>query len=100
MVSRGAWHQATKDSGGRTDLSRLAPSSALLVQLMIAQDRRDLAQSTYAAAKRFGDDSLLVQVMEAWVGLKAVRPGSLRGSLLPYLLSPISHELTPRFLSS
>jgi coatomer protein complex subunit epsilon len=45
----------------------------LLVQLLLSLDRRDLALTTYQAAKRIGNDSTLVQQMEAWVGLKTVR---------------------------
>lgn len=47
-------------------------SMALLVQLLLSLDRRDLAQSTYNQAKRVGNDSALVQAMEAWIGLKTV----------------------------
>jgi coatomer protein complex subunit epsilon len=50
----------------------LTRSMALLVQLLLSLDRRDLAQSTFAAAKRVGNDSTLVQAMEAWIGLKTV----------------------------
>lgn len=46
---------------------------ALLVQLLLSLNRRDLAQSTYNQAKRVGNDSTLVQAMEAWIGLKTVR---------------------------
>lgn len=49
---------------------------ALLVQLLLSLDRRDLAQSTYNQAKRVGNDSALVQAMEAWIGLKTVRPAT------------------------
>jgi coatomer protein complex subunit epsilon len=45
---------------------------ALLVQLLLSLDRKDLAQSTYNSAKRIGNDSALVQAMEAWIGLKTV----------------------------
>ena len=48
-------------------------SLALLVQLCLSLDRRDLAQSAYATAKKIGNDSALVQAMEAWIGLKTVR---------------------------
>ncbi|KAK8858636.1 hypothetical protein IAR55_002865 [Kwoniella newhampshirensis] len=50
----------------KTDLECIA----LLVQLLLSLDRKDLAQSTYAAAKKIGNDSLLIQAMEAWIGLK------------------------------
>jgi hypothetical protein len=49
-------------------------SNAVLVQLLLSLDRRDLAQTTYQAAKKFGNDSMLVQAMEAWIGLKTVSP--------------------------
>lgn len=45
-------------------------SLALLTQLCLSLDRRDLAHSTYATAKRIGNDSTLVQAIEAWIGLK------------------------------
>ena len=51
-------------------------SMALLVQLLLSLDRRDLAQSTYTQAKRVGNDSALVQAMEAWIGLKTVSLGT------------------------
>jgi coatomer protein complex subunit epsilon len=44
----------------------------LLVQLLLSLDRRDLAQTTFQAAKRIGNDSMLIQAMEAWIGLKTV----------------------------
>ncbi|RXK35744.1 hypothetical protein M231_06985 [Tremella mesenterica] len=43
---------------------------ALLVQLLLSMERRDLAQSAYASAKKIGNDSALVQAIEAWIGLK------------------------------
>lgn len=49
-------------------------SLAILAQLLLALDRRDLANSTYATAKRIGNDSTLVQAIEAWIGLKTVSP--------------------------
>lgn len=54
------------DGAGREDLECLA----LLTQLLLSLDRRDLAQSTYAQAKAVGNDSALVQAIEAWIGLK------------------------------
>ncbi|KAJ9124033.1 hypothetical protein QFC22_000826 [Naganishia vaughanmartiniae] len=51
---------------GKTDLE----CTALLVQLLLSLDRRDLAQTTYQSAKQWGDDSLLIQIMEAWIGMK------------------------------
>lgn len=54
------------DGAGRDDLECLA----LLTQLLLSLDRRDLAQSTFAHAKAVGNDSALVQAIEAWIGLK------------------------------
>lgn len=52
---------------------RRVQSLALLVQILLSLDRRDVAMSTYQTAKKIGNDSTLVQVMEAWIGLKTVR---------------------------
>ncbi|KAI9632071.1 coatomer epsilon subunit-domain-containing protein [Dioszegia hungarica] len=54
------------EGSAKTDLECLA----LLVQLLLSLDRRDLAQSTYQSAKKIGNDSTLIQAMEAWIGLK------------------------------
>ncbi|KAL1412833.1 hypothetical protein Q8F55_000582 [Vanrija albida] len=54
------------EGAAKTDLECIA----LLTQLLLALDRRDLAQQQYAAAKRIGNDSTLVQAIEAWIGLK------------------------------
>lgn len=43
---------------------------ALLVQLYLSLDRLDLAKQTYASAKVWAEDSLLIQLCEAWIGLK------------------------------
>lgn len=48
-------------------------STALLIQLLLSLDRRDIAQTTYQSAKQWGEDSLLIQIMEAWIGMKTVR---------------------------
>lgn len=52
--------------------SPLRDSIAILVQLLLSLNRRDLAQATYNSAKKFGSDSMLIQAMEAWIGLKTV----------------------------
>lgn len=51
---------------GKTDLE----CTALLVQLLLSIHRRDVAQTIYQNAKSFGEDSLLMQIMEAWIGMK------------------------------
>jgi len=54
------------EGAGAEDLECIA----LLVQLCLALDRRDLAQGQYNIAKKIGNDSTLVQSIEAWIGLK------------------------------
>jgi hypothetical protein len=36
-------------------------------------NRLDMAKKTYEAAKSWGEDSLLVQLMEAWIAMRTVR---------------------------
>nr|ODN93954.1 hypothetical protein L203_00122 [Cryptococcus depauperatus CBS 7841] len=43
---------------------------ALLVQLLLTINRRDIALSVYSSAKKINSDSMLVQAMEAWIGLR------------------------------
>lgn len=64
-------------------------SNAVLVQLLLSLDRRDLAQTTYQNVKKFGNDNILVQAMEAWIGLKTVSPpkASFRSMLYPVALA-------------
>ena len=42
---------------------------ALGVHVLLAINRVDLAEKEYVAARQWGDDSLLVQLIEAWIGL-------------------------------
>jgi coatomer protein complex subunit epsilon len=70
----------------------LNSSNAILVQVLLSLDRKDLAQTTYQNVKKFGNDSLLVQAMEAWIGLKTVRPPSLHMRKLSYSLVVVSHQ--------
>ena len=55
-------------------------SNALLVQLLLSLDRKDLATSTFNSAKKIGNDSMLIQAMEAWIGLKQVSRDGLHAS--------------------
>lgn len=48
-------------------------SVSLIVQIHLQQNRTDLALKEVQAAKRWGQDSLLVNVAESWVGLRVVR---------------------------
>ncbi|KAJ5382458.1 Tetratricopeptide-like helical [Penicillium concentricum] len=43
---------------------------SLIVQIQLQQNRTDLALKEVQAAKRWGQDSLLVNVAESWVGLR------------------------------
>ena len=48
-------------------------SVALSVQIYLQTNRVDLAIKEVAAAKRWAQDSLLVNIAESWVGLRVVR---------------------------
>ncbi|WFD02607.1 hypothetical protein MOBT1_001288 [Malassezia obtusa] len=52
-------------SGGSQELECVA----LGVHILLAIHRVDLAEKEYLAVRQWGDDSLLVQFMEAWIGL-------------------------------
>jgi coatomer subunit epsilon len=45
---------------------------ALIVQIHLAQNRNDLAVKEVTAARRWAQDSLLVNLAESWVGLRLV----------------------------
>ena len=45
---------------------------ALIVQIQLEQNRLDLAIKEVAAARRWAQDSLLVNLAESWVGLRVV----------------------------
>lgn len=46
---------------------------ALIVQIHLQQNRTDLALKEVTAARRWAQDSLLVNLAEAWVGVRVVR---------------------------
>ena len=48
---------------------------ALITQIHLQQNRTDLAVKEVAAARRWAQDSLLVNLAESWVGLRLVRAG-------------------------
>lgn len=54
---------------------------ALIVQIHLHQNRTDLAVKEVAAARRWAQDSLLVNLAESWVGVRVVRvhPGYSNG---------------------
>lgn len=50
----------------------LVEAVALIVQIHLEQNRTDLAIKEVAAARRWAQDSLLVNLAESWVGLRVV----------------------------
>jgi coatomer protein complex subunit epsilon len=50
----------------------LVDAVALIVQIHLQQNRNDLALKEVAAARRWAQDSLLVNLAESWVGLRLV----------------------------
>lgn len=56
----------------------LVDAVALIVQIHLQQNRNDLALKEVSAARRWAQDSLLVNLAEAWVGLRTVRQGGPR----------------------
>lgn len=45
---------------------------ALIVQIHLSQNRTDLALKEVTAARRWSQDSLLVNLAESWVALRVV----------------------------
>lgn len=50
----------------------LVEAVALIVQIHLEQNRTDLAIKEVQAARRWAQDSLLVNLAESWVGLRVV----------------------------
>lgn len=50
-------------------LKDLIYSIALGVHILLSIDRADVAQKEYAAARTWADDSLLIQLIEAYLGI-------------------------------
>lgn len=48
---------------------------AIIVQIHLQQNRTDLAVKEVAAARRWAQDSLLVNLAESWVGVRVVSRG-------------------------
>lgn len=51
---------------------RVVEAVALIVQIHLEQNRLDLAIKEVTAARRWAQDSLLVNLAESWVGLRVV----------------------------
>lgn len=47
-------------------------SLALIIQIYLQLDRLDFAKRELTATKTWAEDAMLVQLIEAWVGLKTV----------------------------
>ncbi len=82
-------------------------SVALLTHIHLTQNRTDLALKEVQAAKRWAQDSLLINLAEAWVGLRVVRvlpplsppPPSSQNPQL-YLLTPPPQKGGEKYQSS
>lgn len=55
-----------------TTLTYSSSSVALIVQIHLEQNRTDLALKEVTAAKRWAQDSLLINIAESWVGMRVV----------------------------
>lgn len=58
--------------GRRTGERLIGYRVALIVQIHLQQNRTDLALKEVQAAKRWAQDSLLVNLAESWVGMRVV----------------------------
>jgi Coatomer epsilon subunit len=47
-------------------------SVAVIVQIELERNRLDLAKKTAAAARKFAQDTLLVNIAESWIGMREV----------------------------
>ena len=61
---------------------------ALTVQIHLQQNRTDLAVKEVVAARRWAQDSLLVNLAESWVGLRLVRRPPIKS---PYSTAMADH---------
>jgi coatomer protein complex subunit epsilon len=61
---------------------------ALIVQIHLQQNRTDLAVKEVAAARRWAQDSLLVNLAESWVGLRVVGDIPCSSKMAWALISP------------
>ena len=59
-------------------------AAALLTQIHLSQNRLDLAQKEVQAAKRWAQDSLLINIAEAWVNLRVGGTEKLQSAFYVY----------------
>lgn len=67
---------------------------ALNVQIHLLQNRPDLAAKEAQNARNWAQDSLLVNLAEAWVGLRQVCTVPFHHHFLPFLLPFKQHPYT------
>ncbi|KAL8705911.1 MAG: hypothetical protein Q9201_001009 [Fulgogasparrea decipioides] len=81
---------------GRTEeaLSLLSKHQALITQIHLQQNRTDLALKEVSAARKWAQDSLLVNIAESWVGMRVVCRSSLSPSPFPKPISIYNQQLT------
>lgn len=65
---------------------------ALIVQIHLAMNRVDLAGKEAAGARKWAQDSLLVNIVESWVGMREVRLSSFLSFLHPILIISVAGE--------
>ncbi len=77
-------------SGGvpRVIDSVYAISIALIAHIYLSISRPDLAKKEYEAARKWADDSLLIQIIEATIGLSVVRRSFHPNPYTPYYCVP------------
>lgn len=68
-------------------------SIALITQIHLQQNRTDLALKEVSAARKWAQDSLLVNIAESWVGMRVVRRPSYIPPT-PLVVSTHDHLLT------
>ena len=64
----------------KLELTGAVDAVALIVQIQLAQNRTDLALKEVTGARRWAQDSLLVNLAESWVGLRVVSNVIWRGN--------------------
>ena len=67
----GLWIFMVFDPGANV-VGAFLHSLALVVQIQLQQNRTDLALKEVQAAKRWAQDSLLINLAESWTGMRVV----------------------------
>jgi hypothetical protein len=69
---------------------------ALIVQIHLQQNRTDLAIKEVQAARRWAQDSLLVNLAESWVGLRVVSLSTTSSSTNPNRTARVERNTNKR----